>query len=80
MLTPKVEQPATLWASASGPTASRTRMGCSSAPSRLLCERAVLVKVVIGQMKNVGLDVLYIVPIQGYQYPMIETTRYPVLR
>jgi hypothetical protein len=38
------------------------------------------VKVIIGDMNGVDLDVLYIVPIQGYQYPMKGTTRCPILR
>ena len=48
-----------------GPTASHTRVGCCSPPSRLVCECWVLVKVMIGDMNNVDVAVLYIVPIQG---------------
>ena len=48
-----------------GLAASHTRVGCCSPPSCLVCECGVLVKVMIGDMNNVDVDVLYIVPIQG---------------
>jgi hypothetical protein len=62
------------------PAVSYTRVGCCSVLGCLMCERGVLVKVMVGDVNNVKLDVLYIVPIQRYQYPMKGTTRHPVLR